>query len=162
MSGKAVQSAGARFFIATGASATTLCTTQAAYEALTYVEVEEIEDIGAFGSTHEKVTYKTLSDGAVHKRKGTVDHGSLTIKLARIPTAVGQAAVKAARKDRKNGYCVKITLDDAPEDGTPTTVYAFAYVLSYTFEIGSNDKIVEATVNIEIDAEPIEVAAAED
>lgn len=161
MSGRAVQSAGTRFAIATGATATSICTTKAQYEALTFQDVEEVEDIGAFGAQAEKVTYKTLTDGAVHKRKGTVDHGSSTIKLARVPTAVGQAAVKAAQKDRKNGYSIRITLDDAPDGGTPTTVYAYVYVMSYTFEIGGPDKVVESSVSIEFDAEPLEIAAAD-
>lgn len=161
MSGRAVQSAGARFAIATGATATSVCTTKAQYEALTYQDVEELEDIGSFGAQAEKVTYKTLSDGVLHKRKGTVDHGSATIKLARIPTATGQAAVKAASKDRKNGYNVRITLDDAPDGGTPTTTYGYVYVMSYTFEIGGPDKVVESSVNIEFDQEALEIPAAD-
>ena len=44
--------------------------------------------------------------------------------------------------------------------GTPTTIYMRAYVMSYTTEIGGNDKVIEASVGLEIDAEPIEVAAA--
>lgn len=155
MSGNAVQSAGTRLFLST----TALCTTEAQYKALAWTEVEEIEDIGAFGETFEKVTYKTLGDGAVHKKKGTVDYGSGTLKLARVPTGAGQTAIRAAAKNRKAAYNIKVEFDDAPDGGTPTTIYLRAYVMSYTTEIGGNDKVIEASVGLEIDAEPIEVAA---
>ncbi|SMF72267.1 hypothetical protein SAMN02982917_4121 [Azospirillum oryzae] len=160
MSGNAVQSAGTRYFIATGSDATNKCSTAAEYAALTWVEVEEVEDFGAFGEQYEKVTYKTLGDGAVHKKKGTVDYGSATVKLARVPTGTGQAAVKLAAKNRKTAYNHKIEFDDAPDAGTPTTIYLNAFVMGYTTEIGGNDKVIEASVGLEIDAEPIEVAAA--
>lgn len=162
MSGNAVQSAGTRYYLATGANAKSVCATAAAYAALTWTEVEEVEDFGAFGETFEKVTYKTLADGAVHKKKGTVDYGSSTVKLARVPTGAGQTAIRAAAKDRKSAYNHKIVFDDAPDGGTPTTIFGRAYVMSYTTEIGGNDKVIEASVGLEFDAESIEVPAAED
>jgi Phage tail protein. len=157
MSGNAVQTVGTRLFIAN----TAICTTETAYKALTWTEVEEVEDIGTFGISAEKVTYKTLADGVVRKAKGTVDYGSPTLKLPRVPTGPGQAAIKAAAKDRNNAYNFKVEFDDAPDGGTATTIYMHAFVMSYTTEIGAADGIVRATVGLEVDAEPIEVAAAE-
>ncbi|GAA4247825.1 hypothetical protein GBZ26_22890 [Azospirillum formosense] len=157
MSGEAVSSAGTRLFI----GGSTPCDTKAEYEALTWVEVEEIEDIGSFGTTFEKVSYKALAGGTVRKKKGTVDHGSTTLKLARIPTATGQTAIKAAVADRQHAYNVKIEFDDKPAGAgaTPTRIYMPAFVMSYTTEIGGPDKVVETSVGLEIDGEPLEVAA---
>lgn len=155
MSGDAVVSTGARLYIGGNVP----CTTKAQYEALTWVEVEEVTELGDFGPDHETVTYKPLS-GGVRTRKGSRKNGTPQLKLARIPTAAGQAAIKTAVDDTSNKpYNFMITLDDA-DSGDPTTFYFPAFVMSYTTNIGSSDKVVESSVTLAIDGNIIEVAAA--
>lgn len=158
MSGDAVESTGVTLWI----GGKTPCDTKAEYEALAWIKVEDVMDLGEFGETHEKITYKTLDGGRIRKRKGSYDSGSPTMQLARIPTGAGQAAIKAARKD-KAVYNFKVEFDDAPEGAgaTPTRFYYGAFVMGYTTKVGSADNIVQATVASEIDTDILEYEAAD-
>lgn len=156
MSGDAVESTGVTLW----EGGTTPCTTAAQYAALTWVKVEEVMDLGEFGRTTEKVTYKTLDGGRVRKKKGTYDSGSPTVQLARIPSGAGQAALRSAAVS-KLAHNFKVEFDDAPAavGSTPTRMYFGAYVMGYTTKVGGPDGVVQATVAMEIDTDVIEVDA---
>lgn len=154
--------AGCRFSIGgkTGAD------TQTEYEADTYVEVGEIEDLGEFGDTFSNVNFTALADGRVRKYKGTADAGDLTLTVGLDNGDAGQQAVKAAHKDRSKGdYNIKITLNDGDPDATPTpiaptTFYMRGKVMNNTVAPGSADNVVRRNITIGINSDILELLPA--
>ncbi|WP_342650923.1 hypothetical protein [Pseudomonas sp. REB1044] len=153
--------AGCRFWLGgkTGAD------TQALYEADTYVEVGEIEDLGEFGDTFSSVTFTSLKDGRVRKYKGTADAGDLTLTVGFDNGDAGQKAVKTAHKDRSKGdYNIKITLNDGDPTATPaikpTTFYMRGKVMNNTVAPGAADNVVRRNVTIGINSDILELLPA--
>lgn len=139
--------------------------TQAEYEADTYVEVGEIEDLGEFGDTFSNVNFTALADGRVRKYKGTADAGDLTLAVGLDNGDAGQAAVKVAHKDRSKGdYNIKITLNDGNPDAVPvvkpTTFYMRGKVMNNTVAPGSADNVVRRNITIAINSDIIEILPA--
>ncbi|MHA6692048.1 phage tail tube protein [Devosia sp. A449] len=131
----------------------------AVYEAAIYVEVKGIEDLGEFGDEAEVVTFTTLEDSRVRKLKGTSNAGAIELVVGRNAADPGQIALRAATKTRDT-YGFKIELDDAPAAGEPSTFYMAALVMSGRVSVGEANDVVRQTFNLEIDSEPLEVAAA--
>lgn len=69
---------------------------QAAYEALTFVEVKSVGDIGQTGPDVNILTYNTLDTVVADKAKGTADAGNPPLSVARIASDPGQIAMRAA------------------------------------------------------------------
>jgi len=139
--------------------------TQTEYEADTYVEVGEIEDLGEFGDTFSSVTFTSLKDGRVRKYKGTADAGDLTVTVGLDNGDAGQNAVKTAHKDRSKGdYNIKITLNDGDSDASPaikpTTFYFRGKVMNNTVAPGAADNVVRRNVTIGINSDILELLPA--
>lgn len=148
--------AGCRFFIGPKGAPANL----AAYEALTWTEVGEIEDLGEFGDTFSSVTFTSLADGRVRKYKGTADAGDMTLTLGFDSGDAGQQAIATAHKDRGKGdYPIKIALNDAPAAGDPTTFYFRGKVMDNKVAPGNADNVVRRNVTIGINSDILEVAA---
>ena len=67
-----------------------------AFAALTYVNISNIGNIGAYGFTTNMVNYPTLDRAITLKAKGTTDGGNLTIQCADSAGDAGQVAARAA------------------------------------------------------------------
>ncbi|WP_313645809.1 hypothetical protein [Pseudomonas sp.] len=153
--------AGCRFSIGSKTGADT----QTEYEADTYLEVGEIEDLGEFGDTFSSVTFTSLKDGRVRKYKGTADAGDLTLTVGLDNGDAGQNAVKTAHKDRSKGdYNIKITLNDGDPTATPvinpTTFYMRGKVMNNTVAPGAADNVVRRNVTIGINSDILELLPA--
>jgi len=153
--------AGCRLYIGgkTGAD------TQAEYEADTYVDVGEIEDLGEFGDTFSSVTFTSLKNGRVRKYKGTADAGDLTVTVGLDNGDAGQSAVKTAHKDRSKGdYNIKITLNDGDPDASPaikpTTFYFRVKVMNNTVAPGAADNVVRRNITMGINSDILELLPA--
>lgn len=139
--------------------------TKTEYEADTYVQVGEIEDLGEFGDTFSSVTFTSLENGRVRKYKGTADAGDLTVTVGLDNGDAGQNAVKTAHKDRTKGdYNIKITLNDGDPDATPaitpSTFYMRGKVMNNTVAPGSADNVVRRNITIGINSEILELLPA--
>lgn len=140
----------------------------AEYEAITWVGIGEVEDLGEFGDTFSSVTFTALADGRVRKYKGTADAGDLTLAIGFDNSDTGQLAVKAAHADRSKGdYPFKITLNDGDPDATPdpilpTTFYLRGKVMNNTTAAGQADNVVRRNVTIGINSDILEVLPAAD
>ncbi|MDH0154359.1 hypothetical protein [Stutzerimonas stutzeri] len=153
--------AGCRFSIGTKSGADD----QTAYEADTYVEVGEIEDLGEFGDTFNNVSFTALSDGRVRKYKGTADAGDIALVVGLDNGDAGQAAVKTAHKDRLKGdYNIKITLNDGDPTAVPpvkpTTFYMRGKVMKNTVAAGSADNVVKRNISVAINSDILEILPA--
>ena len=77
-------------------NASTTVSTQSAFEALTFVEVGEIEDMGEFGSEFSTINFTSLGDRLVRKFKGTEDPGTMTLQMGMDPDDTGQDMLNTA------------------------------------------------------------------
>ena len=144
--------------------------TEAEYKADVYVDIGEIEDIGAFGDTFNSVTFTSLGDGRVRKYKGTADAGDLTLTVGLDNGDAGQRSVKTAHADRSKGnYNVRITLNDgSPGDPAaqppvpavaPTTFYMGVKVMNNAVAPGNADNVVRRNITLGINTDILEIVA---
>ena len=132
----------------------------AAWAALTWVEVGEVENFGEIGDESRVGNFTAVADARTRKLKGPFDAGTLNIVVGKDPNNAGQTAMKAA-KDSKFDYNFKIQLADAvtPSTGTPTLIYFRGIVQSNRDNIGAVDNVVRTTYSIGVNIKPIEVPA---
>lgn len=152
--------AGCRLAIGTKAPADD----KAGYEADTYIDVGEIEDLGEFGDTFNSVTFTSLGDGRTRKYKGTADAGDLTVTVGLDNGDEGQQAVKAAHADRSKGnYNIRVTLNDGDPTANPvvlpTTFYFGVKVMNNAVAAGNADNVVRRNITLGINTDILEIAA---
>ena len=134
----------------------------AGFEALTFVEVGEVEDLGEWGAEGKEVTFVGLADGYTRRLKGSVDSGSVELICARDALDAGQSAMRAAAESW-DAFTFKVVLNDAPTDeGTPTTFFFRGPVLSAKNSFGTADDVTKTTFTIGITGQILEVPAAEE
>ena len=144
----------------TTATAHTAATdTAAEYAALTWVEIGDVVSYGEFGATFEEIVHQPINDGETYRFKGTRNNGSLSLGLGRAPADAGQALL-IAHAETYVDYPFRVTLNDAPDGGTGTTMYFPGKVMSYTTNVPSSNSIVGSTCTIGISGKIIEAAAA--
>jgi len=145
-----------KIFIGTTLAAATL----AEFEADTYIEVKEVEDLGEWGAEGTEITFKSLADSHVRRRKGTIDSGSVALVCARDPLDEGQNAARAAVEEWLP-YNFKVELNDKPTATGENTVFYFrAVVMSARNNFSGADNITKTTFNLGIDGAILEVPAS--
>jgi len=158
--------AGAKIYIAT-TYGTTNPANQAAYEALTWVEVEQTENIGEFGDSTAAVTFTGLGDSRVQKLKGSSDAGTLTVTMAYNESADGSPQtgqylmLQASENATADNYRFQITFNDASTGsplGTDSTFYFSAQVGTFVRSVAGADEIIRVTCETRINSAIITVA----
>jgi len=135
---------GSKIYIGTTASATTL----AAYQADTYTEIGEVEDMGEFGDSSSEVTFASIGDARVRKSKGARDAGTMAVVVGHDPLDAGQDAMETAEQTNYE-YNFKVVIADAKNANFSSTVkYFTGPIMSQRMNIGANDHIVRKTYNI--------------
>lgn len=134
-------------------------TTVSGYDGLTWTLVAGVLDYGDVGPEYKPIEYETVDDGLIHRLKGSLDNGTMTLKLARDPANAGQSAIISALADYDN-YNFKIEFNDKPTGvgAKPTRLCFAAKVMSYKTNIGGGSKLLEATVQLAIDGDVLEGA----
>ena len=137
--------AGVEFYIGAAAPATY---DKAGYEAVTWVKVGEISNIGGdIGKMFSLATFALLETRGIVKRKGGYNNGSVTIEYAYYRTDAGQEDLIAG-EDNDAPLPFKIVLTD-----TDTThVYYMGLVMGTPISIGGSEDFLTSSVNIEIDS----------
>lgn len=112
-----------KMYIATVAG--TVPANAAAYAALTWLEIEQMENLPEFGDETTEVTFQDLSSGRVSKLKGTRDAGSSDVSFAYDETAYAGSPMTgqyqmlvASEDDSTNNYRFKVAYNDA-STGSP-------------------------------------------
>ena len=158
--------ANAKFYIATTSGA--VPANQAAYEALTWVECEQTDALGALGDTTADVTFTGLGDARVQKLKGSSDAGTLDLSMGFNEDAfgsplTGQGHLLVASNDTSsNNYYFKRVLGDGSTGsplGTGTTEYCSGLVGSFTVSVDGADSIVMLNSQIRVNSAIIRVVA---
>lgn len=129
------------------------------YEADSYIEVGEVEDLGEFGDTAEEVTFTALKDRRTRKFKGSFNAGTITIVCGSDPSDAGQDALRDAF-DSDFDYNFKIMLNDAiTVGGQPTILYFSGKVMSKGRNVGQVNNVVRQTFAVGINTAILETAA---
>jgi hypothetical protein len=132
---------------------------QAQFEADTYIEIGEVEDLGEFGDEAEEVTFTALADRRTRKLKGSFNAGTITcVAGSDLSDAGQQALVDAFATDFD--YNFRVTLNDTlTVSGTPTVLYFRGKVMSKRLNVGTVNNVVRRSFPVGINSEIIEVAA---
>lgn len=129
------------------------------FEAVTWLPIKEIEDIGEFGVEGSEQTFLSLEDGYVRKLKGSLNSGTIEMVCARDPSDPGQNKAREAAGEWDK-YPFKIELNDKPTPTGENTIYYFrAPVMSAKSNYGNADNIVKTTFNLSIDGQILELPA---
>ncbi|UXN64409.1 phage tail protein [Phyllobacterium sp. A18/5-2] len=153
---------GAKYFIGgpTTIDYTTDAGAIAAFEALTWVEIKEVEDGGEFGDESADVTFQSLGDGRVRHLKGARDAGTIALVVGDDPLDAGQLAVRAAEKT-KFQYNFKVEYEDAPSALYENSVdYFRGLVMSARKNVGTGDNVLRRTFSIGISTRILTVDTA--
>lgn len=149
--------AGAKVYVSNAAVYTTPANA-AAYAALTWVEIGDVESIGEFGDEAQIITAATLQDSRVFKGKGPKDAGTMPITVLDRPDDTGQLQLVTAEASNAN-YAFKVELPNKlSSGGTNQLEYFTGLVSSKRQNIGNTSNIVRRTFNVAINSEITEVA----
>lgn len=124
-----------------------------------WIEVEEIEDLGEHGDTAEAVTFTSISNRRVRKLKGSKDAGTKTVVVGRDPLDDGQVALVEAEATDFD-YAFKVEHADARGPSyTDSVDYFGGMVMSKTVNQGQVNTVTRRTHNIGINTAVYEVAS---
>lgn len=150
---------GGKLYVSNAAVASSI-DTQGEYEALTWVEVNEIETLGEFGDESNVVNFAALSDARTRKQKGTRDAGLLQLVVGHDPRDAGQVKLLEAERS-KFKWAFKIVNPDAETAAYSDSIYYFrALVTSRRLNMGGNDNVVRRAYNVALDSEVLEIPSA--
>ena len=158
MAGDIVTASGTKFYISTVAT-TSATDTLAEFEALTWVEVGMIEDLGSLGDVATEVTFASIGDGRIRKAKGARNAGTMNVICGHDWTDAGQAALVDAEGTNDN-YGFKLELSDGIGAGPNTFQYFRGLVMSKELRIGTNDNVMRKAFNIGVNSAVTEEPAS--
>ena len=150
MAGDIQTTSGSKFYIST-AAATSVTDTVTEYEAMTFTEIEEIEDLGNIGDVSTEVTGAAIGDSRIRKAKGARNAGTMNVVcFDTVPLDAGQLAVIEAEATNSN-YAFKIN-NPEPAVGTAALIYFRGLVMSNEVRYGTNDNIRRRAFNIGVNS----------
>lgn len=94
----------------------------AGYQALAWVEVTGVGEVGEMGTSTNILSYDTWADDVVDKGKGMSNAGDPTVETARNPTDPGQVIMRAIAL-QPHKYAFKIQKNDPAILGGTGTIY---------------------------------------
>lgn len=122
------------------------------YQADSYIEVGEIEDLGEFGDESERINFTALSDGRTRKFKGPRDAGEMPIVVGDDPTDEGQIAMEAAEASPLD-FNFYVQLNDAISlGGQDSKHYFIAKVFSKRRNVGNASNVVRRNFAVGINS----------
>lgn len=127
----------------------------AGYEALTWITVGEVTDLGEFGREYALVTHNPVGSRGTRKYKGSYNEGAMTLQLGLDTDDAGQILAKAASLSDSD-YSVSVTTQNGD------VYYMQAKVMSWKVGVGSVDSITTATCVLEITTTSTGVGVVED
>lgn len=144
---------GSRLFLGTTVAATSI----PEFEADTYTEVGEVEDLGEFGDESAEITFTSLKDARVRKLKGPKNAGTIAVVCGDDPLDTGQDAMIAAEASSLD-FNFRVELNDPVTlSGTPSVSYFRGKVMSKRLNVGNVSNVVRRTFNVGINSQIYEV-----
>jgi len=131
---------------------TTECSTLEEFEAISYVDVGQVEDGGQFGDESKQIEFTSLQDSRVQKFKGPRDAGTMSVVVGDDPNDHGQGIMEAAQLT-KFDYCFRVTFNDAVTlTGNPSLHFFMAKVMGERANVGNAMNIVKRTFQLGINS----------
>jgi hypothetical protein len=122
------------------------------YEADSYIEVGEVEDLGEFGDTSESIKFTSLGDGRVRTFKGPRDAGEMPITVGDDMTDNGQTAMEAAEGTNFD-YNFYVELPDALSiGGSNSKHYFIGKVMSKRRNVGNASNVIRRSFAVGINS----------
>ena len=118
---------------------------QTGYEALTYVAIGEITNIGESGGTATVTTFTPVNSGTVNKRKGSIDYGTMSLEIAKDASDAGQVDLKAGFDGAQKQTVHSFKVVDASGDAA----YFMGLISSFTTSRGDANTVISHNCNIE-------------
>lgn len=113
---------------------------QAAFEALTWVEIKGIGSLGETGKMTNVLTYPTWDNTVTQKAKGLTNAGDPELELARLPADAGQDILRtAATVGNNNNYAVKILRSDGTTSTNGSVFYNRGLIMGPKRPNGRNE-----------------------
>ena len=125
------------------------------YNALTFVNIGEITDLGEFGREYNLITHNPIDTRATKKLKGSYNEGQASLTVALDTKDTGQNLAKTASESDAD-YYFKVVMQNGDKYFYP------AKVVSFKRSVGSVDNVVSATINLEITSSTTGVGIVED
>lgn len=114
----------------------------AAYQALTWINIGEVESLGSFGDTSAEVEFIAIDQGRAKRLKGSRNAGALELVCGIDYADAGQSALLDAEASI-NDFAFRVLFNDAPEGGTPSERYFLAKVGSASEQLDSADSVMK-------------------
>lgn len=147
---------GTKLFISSGSSDAT--NTAAEYEALSWVAVRGVTNLGEFGDSSADVTSTELGDNRVQHQKGAKDGGSPAFVCNSYSEDPGQILMFDAFDDPFD-YAFKVEYDDKLTSGGDNSCRYFkGKVMSTRESVGSTNNPVTVTFNVGINSDIVRTA----
>ena len=127
----------------------------AGYEALTYLNIGEVTDLGEFGREYNLITHNPIDTRATKKLKGSYNEGQISLTVALDTADAGQNLAKTASASDAD-YSLVVTMQNGAK------YYFPAKVMSFKIGVGSVDNVVSATISLEITSSSTGVGVVED
>lgn len=122
------------------------------YQADSYIEVGEVEDLGEFGDESERIAFTALSDSRTRKFKGPRDAGEMNIIVGDDMTDEGQTALEAAEAQPLD-YNIRVELNDKLTiGGENSNHYFIAKVFSKRRNVGNASNVVRRSFVVGINS----------
>lgn len=126
-----------------------------AFEALTYVQVSGVGNVGAYGLDTNILSHDTWDSLVKQKAKGMTDAGSPDVEVAGNDTDAGQIAMRVAgAPDMFDSFAFKITKQSGATD------YLRGLVGGPTTSGGRNEDFALLTFKLGLNQVPLTVAAS--
>jgi hypothetical protein len=122
----------------------------AEFEALTWTEIKNIEDLGEIGQEASQLMFRPVGDRATHL-KGNVAGTLINLVVGRIADDAGQVALRTAAGVHSD-YNFKVSLNNTP----PTIFYFRGVVFPPKVQLGNAEGIVRDAFAIGINSDIIE------
>lgn len=147
--------AGSKLFI--GQTLTTTSPDQATYEAMTWTQFVEVEDLGTVGDAAADVTFESMDDGRTRHFPGPFDAGTSNVVVGFVQDDPAQVATSTAFSGRLL-TAFKIEMTDRPDTSHTNTIKYFgARVLSFSSNIGNARNVVRRNMTLGINTPITEV-----
>lgn len=141
MAGITATLANSKFFVCTTPQPADL--DLAAFEALAWVEVQNVGKVGEMGTKENIISYDTLDTEVTQKSKGIANAGDVEIEVARVFDDPGQVALRAAGATKYN-YAFKFEMADGPSAlYTNTIIYNRGVVTGPSRPNGGNEDFIK-------------------
>ena len=122
------------------------------FQADSYIEIGEAEDLGEYGDQSQDVTFESLSDSRTRHLKGTRDAGVMPLVVGDDPEDEGQLACIEAEASHLD-FNFKVVLNNAVTlGGTGQVDYFYGKMMGKRKNVGSVNNVVRANFSIGINS----------